>query len=189
MGRFQSLIRRTLLTRWLLVRAQIFMSVRRWDQAHASLQRVVTIDPACYAAHFFLGEIAWRRNQRREALQEFSICYRLSPDRFGRQALPAELQDEVATRSLEFPDAPVFDVPRGGECGPVPGEWDDLLSGLEEDPRDPAPPGSDFVDGAEYRRLSQLSPIQAGDLKRVDWDGLLARLVEDPHPGGARDQG
>lgn len=163
----------------------------RTDGARDLLERVVVLRPSCFRAHFLLGRIAFDDGRHAEAIQEFAICHRLDPDRFLRLPLPAVLVDEVTTRSLAFPDSPMFDLPPA-EAGPLPGEWDDLIDEESWDDQldlpDGVPPGTDFIDADEYRRFRELPAIRATDLGDVDIDLLLARLVEDPHPGGARDQ-
>ncbi|MAG58028.1 MAG: hypothetical protein CMJ83_17215 [Planctomycetes bacterium] len=183
-------IRRSLKTRWLYVRARFLIMVRRSDVAHDVLLHLVTLDPASFRAHFLLGRTALHDGRRHEAVQELAICHRLDPDRFLRQPLPAGLVDEVTTRCLAFPESPMFGLPPA-DAGPLPGEWDDLFdSGWNDDliTTDSAPEGTDFVNGEEYRRFRDLPPIDASDLEEVNLDELLMRLVEDPHPGGARDQ-
>ena len=96
-----------------------------------------------------------------------------------------------------LPDSPLFDVPLA-EASSLPQEWDDLLAsesrfdleGLEGGGDvHGAPPGTDFRSAVEFLRFRDLPPIEAADVVDVDLDALLTRLVEDPHPGGARDQG
>lgn len=191
-----SIVRRSLLTRWLHLRVSLLLAFGRTTAAEAVLRRIVHLRPASFRAHFLLGRVAFDDDRQGEAIQELAICHRLDPDRFLRQSLPAVLVDEVTTRSLAFPDSPLFDVPPA-EAGPLPQEWDDLLA--PESPFDlsvldgsydvhAAPPGTDFGSAEEFLRFRDLPPISSEQVVDVDLDALMTRLVEDPHPGEARDQ-
>ena len=60
--------------------------------------------------------------------------------------------------------------------------WSDEVDAVEDDV-----PVDDHVDTERLNRFHGLPPITPEDITAVDMDGLLARLVEDPYPGGRSD--
>ncbi len=191
MRQLSSFVRRSLLTRWLRFRARILLWLGRPTRARVLLKRVVALRPSCVQAHFLLGRIAFDDGYRALAIQEFAICHHLDPDLFRRQALPPALVSEVTKRSFALADAPLMGLSPAehaplidhGDDFPDSDPWDDRI-----DMPDAVPPETDFLEIDEYHRFRDLPPIRAEDLGNVDMDELLARLVEDPHPGEARDQ-
>ncbi|NRA97156.1 MAG: hypothetical protein HRU14_13200 [Planctomycetes bacterium] len=183
MRQLSSFVRRSLLTRWLRFRARILLWLGRPTRARVLLKRVVALRPSCVQAHFLLGRIAFDDGYRALAIQEFAI--------FRRQALPPALVSEVTKRSFALADAPLMGLSPAehaplidhGDDFPDSDPWDDRI-----DMPDAVPPETDFLEIDEYHRFRDLPPIRAEDLGNVDMDELLARLVEDPHPGEARDQ-
>lgn len=192
MRQLSSFVHRSLLTRWLRLRARMLLWIGRRERARDLLERVVVLRPSCVLAHFLLGRIAFDDGYRAKAIQEFAICHRLDPDLLRSQALPAALVSEVTTRSFALADASLRELsPAEGEA--LTEQWDDLLDDTswddEVDMPDGMMPETDFLEIDEYHRFRDLPAIRAQDLGNVDIDELLARLVEDPHPGEARDQG
>ena len=190
MRQLSSFVRRSLLTRWLRHRARMLLWLGRPVRARALLERVIALRPSCVRAHFLLGRIAFDEGFRAEAVHKFAICHRLDPDLFRRQSLPDALVREVTNRSVALADAPLTEVQPihrdtdGWDDSPDDPSWGDLADMPGRAILEP-----DFLGDDEYHRFRDLPAIRPEDLDTVDIDELLPRLVEDPHPGEARDQG
>lgn len=177
-------LRRNVVTRCLLLQAFILHGFKRRPAARRVLVRLITMSPGSFSAHYLLGRIHLDEGQRRRALQEFRISYHLDPGRFFKQRLGRGLREEVVLAAQIPPEHLTDGALREGD--PLPGEWDDLLDRTPV--QRPRLEGTDFSDIEEYERLRRLPPVTHEEVKKVDIDALIARLIDHPHTGTV-DQG
>ena len=188
MHRLRLIYRKHVVTRLLLVRGWLLYAGRRYARAEAVLQRGLTLTPASFRMHLLLGRVHLAAGKRKEALQEFSICYHLDPARFTQKTFDGALQEEVVIESQVPAEPDLFELCLR-EGGPLPGEWDDLLGCGQSALDAEMVAGTDFSSVAELSRFRDLPPLTREDVARTDIGLLLEQLSSISTPGETLDQG
>jgi hypothetical protein len=152
----------------------------RHEEAEQSLRRLAERLPQSFGAQLAWGRSLLALGRDAEARDALRRACRISPVRFLRQNLPASLREVVAVECVLNESALIGCRRSPTPVEPAPAPCGARVGG------DPAPAGSDFVDGDEARRFQAMGPLGKTAAKDVDWDDLLDRLARPPRSGGPR---